>query len=132
MRGFEAMARTAVWGLLGGWTVTLQRRVNERLAAAPGTGGVRPGRIVGGHLGALACDFVRGAALTAAGIGAVRLALPAAVGAWPLGRPETLLALGAVAALAVGGLLRAMDGWERRRALLMGGLVTGAVVGWIL
>lgn len=126
------VALGAIWSLLGGWTVTLLRRINERFVALPEEGPVRVRRIVSGHFAALAFDFVRGAVLTALGIAAARLIVPLAEGLWPLRRPETLVALGIVAGLSAGGLLAALDGWRRRRGILLGGFVTGAVVGWLL
>lgn len=126
------VALGAVWSQLGGWTITLLRRVNERFVALPEEKGIRASRIVSGHLAALACDFVRGAVLTGLGVAAARLVVPLAEGLWPLGGPETVVALGIVAALSAGGLLTALDGWKRRRGVLLGGVVTGAVVGWLL
>lgn len=126
------VALGAVWGVLGGWTVTVLRRLNERFAALPEEGPLAARRVVSGHLAALASDFLRGAGLTALGVTGARLALPLARDAWPLGSTGTLLALGVVVALSAGGLLGALDGWKRRRGVFLGGLVTGAIAGWLL
>lgn len=122
----------AVWSVAGGWSVTLLRRVNERLVLAPGGGPVGARRVVAGHVSALACDFVRGVILTAVGIAAARLLSPLASGAWPLDTGDTVLVLAVVGGLSVGGLVAALDGWRRRRGVLLGGLALGAVVGWLL
>lgn len=126
------VALGAVWSLLGGWSVTVLRRLNERFATVPGAGAVPAGRIVSGHLAGLASDFLRGAGLTALGITLARWAVPPARTVWPLGGDVTLLVLGVVVALSAGGLVSALDGWRRRRRALLGGLLTGAVVGWLL
>lgn len=122
----------AMWSLAGGWTVTLLRRLNERLVAVPDEGPLPARRVVAGHVGALAVDFLRGVALTALGIAAARALSPLGSAAWPLTGGETVLVLALVGALSVGGLVAALDGWRRRRHVLLGGLVLGAFVGWLL
>lgn len=122
----------ALWAVLGSWSIQSLRRLNERFAVVPGEGPLGARRVVSGHLAALACDFLRGAVLTAVGVPLARLAAAAARGAWPLPLRETVLALGIVAALSAGGLVAALDGWRRRRGALLGGIVAGAAAGWLL
>lgn len=122
----------ACWGLLAGWSVGGLRRLNERLVVAPRDGRVPSGRLVLGHLGALGADFVRGTAVTLAGLLAVRIVGSRAAAVWPMDTSATVFVLGAAAVLSAGGLLPAFGGWSRRRVLLVGGVVTGALTGWIL
>lgn len=122
----------AVWGLLGGWSVSFLRRINERIAPEADDGEVQPSRIVAGHVTGLAMDFFRGAVLTALGIAAGRLLSDPAAAAWPLEHPATTLALGVAGALSLGGLLGGLGGWKRAPGHLVSGLLLGALLGWIL
>ena len=126
------VAMGAVWGLLGGWSVTVLRRLNERFVVLPEESSFGAGRIVAGHLAGLASDFLRGVILTALGMGLALWVVPAASEVWPLEGPGTLLLLGSVVALSAGGLLAAVDGWRRRRTVFLGGLAFGALAGWLL
>lgn len=125
------VALGSLWGLLGGWSVTGLRRLNERLAASPEKGDLPPSRVVAGHLAALALDFVRGTAVTALGLGAVALAAPGLNGLWPLEGRGTLLALGTAAAVSAGGLVASFGGWRRRRGAILSGVLLGVVAGWL-
>lgn len=121
-----------VWGVAAGWSVSVLRRVNERIAPEGAGGKVRPSRIVAGHTSGLAMDFARGAGVTTLGILSGRLLGPVTPESWILGGPETGLALGTVAALALGGLLAGLGGWRRSPGHLVGGLLLGALLGWVL
>lgn len=122
----------AVWSLLGGWSVTLLRRLNERFVAVPDDGLLPPRRVVVGHVGALLLDFLRGAGLTALGLAGARLLAPLGSAAWPLSGGETIIVLAIVGGLSVGGLIAVLDGWRRRRRILLSGLALGAITGWLL
>jgi PTS system mannose-specific IIC component len=128
-----AAAVGLVWGQLGGFTISLLRRVNARLVPEPASGATpRPARVARVHARAMALDFLRGVLVT--GVGLVvgpRLGGPVAA-AWPL--PES----SAVALLLVGGaasagiFLRNVGGYRSRRLLFLGGLLLGLLGGRLL
>lgn len=120
-----------LWGLVGGWSVTVLRRLNERFAAAPEKGALPARKVTAAHLGSLALDFARGAGLTALGLVTLAVAGPVVGDLWPFDGPGTLLALGTGAALSAGGLLTAFGGWRRRRTAITAGVSLGAIVGWL-
>ena len=120
------------WALLGGWTVTVLRRVNEGLVPAPGEERVEVARIVRGHLGAIALDFARAAGLTAVGlVVAGRVAAPLAR-RWPLETGATIGLLGLAGAVSAGGLVAGLGHVRRRGPVVVGGLLVGVLVGVIL
>lgn len=121
-----------VWGVGAGWSVTFMRRMNERIAPAGDGGTLRPAQIVAGHVSGLVLDFTRGAAVTALGVVTARILARIMPGAWILGGVQTGLALAAVAALSMGGLLAGLGGWKRSPAHLVSGLVVGGLLGWLL
>lgn len=122
----------ACWGLLAGWSVGGLRRLNERLVVAPRDGRVAPGRLVLGHLGALGADFLRGTVVTLMGLVVGAEVAPPAAAAWPVDAAGTVFLLGTATVLSAGGLLTAFGAWTRRRGLLVGGLLLGALTGWML
>lgn len=126
------VALGTVWGLLGGSSVSALRRINERIAPEADDGKVQPARIVAGHVSGLVLDFCRGAVLTGVGVAVARLVGPGAGGAWPLAEPTTVRVLAVVAALSLGDLVGALGGWGRAPGHLAGGLLLGALVGWVL
>jgi mannose/fructose/N-acetylgalactosamine-specific phosphotransferase system component IIC len=76
----------------------------------------------------LAVDFLRGAALTGLGVIVVRFVAPIFAPAWPLGDPETTVAVLVGAFVSLGILLRAVAE-DRVRAVLFGvGLVAGTLL----
>lgn len=121
-----------LWGLLGGSSVSALRRVNERIAPETEDGEVRPARIVAGHMSGLVLDFLRGALLTALGVMVGRMLGSPASRSWILDEETTVLALGVIAALSLGGLLGGLGGWGRAPGHLASGLLLGAVLGWVL
>ncbi|NIP59593.1 MAG: hypothetical protein GWM92_00625 [Gemmatimonadetes bacterium] len=127
-----AVVMGVVWALLGSGSVTVLRRVNERLVPDPWRSRVEPGRLVGRHLGAVALDFLRGTALT--GIGLVlagKVAAPLAR-RWPLAAEETTGLLAMAACVSLGGLLSGLGPARRRARLVAVGALAGMAVGALL
>lgn len=119
-----------VWGQIGGFTVSLQRRLNGRIVPEPDAR--HPGRIALAHSCAVALDFLRGAAVTLVGAWAGRRGVEAAADAWPLGTGDTrgLLLLGG--AVSAGIFLRSLGGFRRHRVLFATGMALGLVGAWLL
>ena len=120
-----AVAMGLLWGQVGGWSVTVQRRVNGRLVppeVGPGTG--RLGRA---HLLAIVTDFLRGAAVTAAGVVLGRTALDVVDARWPVDPGASIGVLYVGAAVSLGILLHDLGGFRRRRVLFALGLAFGIV-----
>lgn len=120
-----AVAFGLVWGQVGGFTVTGLRRLNGRIVPEPGDGSTNSGRVVRAHLGALGLDFLRGGAVTAAGVLLGPLVVRAVVRSWPLSPPASSGLLLVGAAVSLGILLRDLGGFRARRALFVVGLALG-------
>jgi PTS system mannose-specific IIC component len=120
-----------IWGQLGGFSVTALRNINERLAPNPASGSVTAGAVVGGHLGALGLDFLRGLMLTLAGL-IVGLMLLRLVPLWPLSDADTRALLLVGSTVSLGVLLRSYGGLSRRGLLFVVGAVAGVVAGTLL
>jgi len=121
-----------LWALVGSVSVTRLRSLNEKIVPLPERGPVTPARVRGAHLGAIGLDFARGAGLTGLGLWVATVLAPLLREAWPLARDATLGLILVGASLSLGGLLSAFGAVERRRILLLGGLVTGLVLGGAL
>ncbi len=113
------------WGQLGGASIVVLRRINDRLAPNPFAGPVDPTRVERAHLTAMCLDLVRGTVLTLVGILVGVHAVAPAVELWPLSWSATLALLLVVTAVPAGALLRSLGG-ARRRGVLFG---LGALVG---
>jgi len=114
-----------VWGQVGGASITLLRRWNGKMVPVGSGAGVPPRRVETAQLFAVACDFLRGVLVTAAGL-MVGAPIVRGIGpAWPLDDPGTrgLALLGA--AVSLGILMRDFGGVRRHGILLGVGLVTG-------
>lgn len=121
-----------VWAHLGSRSVELLRRVNERLVPDPRRSRVGPGPLERRHLGAVALDFLRAAALTGIGLLlAGEVAAPLAR-RWPLGTEATTGLLAVAACVSAGGLLSGLGGPRRRAGLVVVGAVAGVIAGVIL
>ncbi len=123
------VAAGLVAGELGAWSQSLLRRRNAHRVPVPGDGGpVGPGDVVRAHLGCLAMDAARGAALTALGLAAVALTAPALARAWSLDGVATrgLVLLGALVSL---GILARGEAPRLARAGLFAAAAGG---GWLL
>jgi mannose/fructose/N-acetylgalactosamine-specific phosphotransferase system component IIC len=125
-----AIALGLVWGHVGGLSVSLHRVLNTRLmptsdaVAAPGA---MPHAVSAFHARAVIIDFVRGAAVTTAGVATGRIAVGALADAWPLDLSASrglVLVGGAVSA---GILLHDKGGVRRHPAWLVVGLVAGVM-----
>lgn len=121
-----------VWGGAAGWSVTLMRRLNERIAPAGVRDTLPPSRIVAGHVSGLVLDFARGAVITGIGVVTGRILAGFLPESWALGGVQTGLALGTAAAISMGGLLAGLGGWKRSPVHLASGLVLGGLLGWLL
>ena len=119
------VAAGLVWGQVGGFSVTLFRKLNGRIV--PDAAGASGGSIVRAHLTAMVLDGVRGAVVTLAGAVAGRWGVSLLAESWPLGTPDSrglLLVGGAVSA---GILLSDLGGFRRRRVLFAAGMAMGVV-----
>lgn len=115
------------WGWVGGRTVEALRRWNARIAV-PAPGPVEPAAVPRLHLRALLLDFLRGAAVTLAGLLLLGTLLET-LGWIPFREPWTrpVLALSAAAALA--SSLRLFG--RRRLPLFVAGAAAGALLLWV-
>jgi mannose/fructose/N-acetylgalactosamine-specific phosphotransferase system component IIC len=120
-----------VWGQLGGFSVTVLRTVNVRLAPDPAKGQVTPASVVAGHMSALGLDFLRGFSVTLVGL-FVGMAAVRFAALWPLGEADTRGLLLVGGAVSMGVLLRSWGGFARRGALFAAGAIAGAVMGALL
>jgi mannose/fructose/N-acetylgalactosamine-specific phosphotransferase system component IIC len=120
-----AVAAGLVWGQLGGFTVTVQRRLNGRIVPEPDARD--PSRVALAHGAAIASDFVRGALVTLVGAGAARWGVAALAAGWPLDSGDTRGLLVVGGAVSAGILLRNLGGFRRRRILFVAGLALGLV-----
>ncbi len=120
------VATGLVWGQLGGATVTGLRHLNTRLAPDPGAR-ITARRITTGHLAAVALDFLRASAVTAAGLVAGRLALAPLASSWSLGAGSSLALLTAGGAVSMGILVHDVGGLRARGGWFAAGLLLGVV-----
>jgi mannose/fructose/N-acetylgalactosamine-specific phosphotransferase system component IIC len=115
------------WERLGGASVILLRRVNERIAPT-GTRKAHASTITLRHSFAMSVDFVRGAIITLSGAAAGTLWIRVLGDHWILG-PET--ARGVLLASAAGcaaAALHVFGGWRARWKLFAVGAVAGTLV----
>ncbi len=117
---------------LGASSIRFLRRVNGRLAPDPSRREVTAARIVWGHLGAVALDFVRGAALTLLGLVAGGWLAGWIGGAWPIAMPGTLALLGVGACIPAGAFVGTLGGWRRKGILFGAGLTAFLVASLVL
>ncbi len=115
------------WEGVGGVSVILERRLNERLVAA-GAPLRGPRDAVARHLTAMALDLVRGAVLGLGGavLGALLLRLVASY--WLLDSSVALGALGVAGTAMIGALLPLFGGWTERRVAFLVGILCGSVL----
>lgn len=115
------------WERVGGLSVRLERRLNERLVAA-GVPLRRPGDAEARHLTAMGVDLLRGAALGLVGsvVGAVLLRLVAPL--WLMDSSVALGVLGVAGTAMIGALLPLFGGWTERRLAFLLGILCGSVL----
>ncbi len=118
-----------LWGVLGGMSVTLQRRLNGVLVTPPEGGWKRAGQLALRHWSCLVTDAFRGAFLTATGLVLAAWLAPLVDGRWPLGLESTVPLLLIPAFLSGGRLLRAWDVAGKRAVLLGVGCALGVALG---
>lgn len=115
-----------VWERVGGASVYLLRRVDERFATAAGTGvGGIDREVERRHLAAMVLDFVRAGTVAVVG-GVVGAALLRVLGSWwALGESLPLAVLGVAGAAMLGAALSLFGGWAERRVAFAAGLLCG-------
>lgn len=113
-----------VWGQVGGWSVTMQRRVNGRLLRWRAFGG--PESLGWSHALGITTDFLRGSAVTFSGMVLGRGALVLVDEHWPVSSAASTGVLYAGAAVSLGILLNDLGGLRRRRLMFVLCLTLGA------
>ncbi len=121
-----------VWAMLGGVTVTLQRRLNGRLVPRPEEGPVTAERIQTVHIRLILLDFVRGMLLVGVGGAVVRASLPVLAQVWPISLAHTVALLTTGAAISLGALVRRQGERASTRLLLLAGVAGGLVLAAVL
>lgn len=126
---FVAIVFTLAWEHVGGASVGLMRRLNERLAAPPtDVGSLEPSWVTRRHLAALGIDLLRALLVTTAGtVLAVGLLLVTERG-WGLTADVGFGLLAAGAAGMLGAALMLFGGWAERRLSFLLGLVCGVAL----
>jgi mannose/fructose/N-acetylgalactosamine-specific phosphotransferase system component IIC len=121
------LAFALAWERVTGASVTIQRRINERVLSS--RGGARTANAVEArHLIAMMTDFVRGVLVTTAGIGLGMLWL---VALEPLSRIDSATAGGVVIAAVAGTaatVMRVFGGFAARWRYFLAGLIVGVLV----
>lgn len=115
------------WERLGGASVILLRRVNERIAPT-GARKAHASTITLRHSFAMAVDFMRGAVITVGGAGAGLLWIRLLDEHWALGPDTARGVLFASAAGCAAGALHVFGGWKARWRLFAAGAVAGTLV----
>ncbi len=121
-----------LWSQVGGWTVSLQRRVNGLiLARVVGEGG-SPAALEVAHALAILSDLARGALLTAVGLLIGITVVPGLASSWPLDVTWTVILILTGASVTLGILFKGFGGWPEQRVFLGAGLVAGLVGAYLL
>lgn len=119
------VATGLVWGQVGGFSVTVLRRLNGRLVSDADAG--TPERLVRAHLAAMALDALRGATVTLVGAALGRWSVAWLADGWPLEGEDSLGLLLVGGAVSGGIFLRDLGGFRRRRVLFATGMAVGLV-----
>lgn len=122
-----------LWGQVGGFSITLLRKLNARMVPEPtAPGAAKPGAVTRSHLGAIGLDFARATLVTALGAGLGPLALAPVAHAWPLGLTDSMGLLLVGGAASAGIFLRSLGGFRARPGLFLAGVVLGLLGGRLL
>lgn len=127
-----AVAVGLAWGQLAGTSVTLMRKLNNRVAPEPGSRGASSGGVLAGHLGAVAIDFSRGALVTLVGVVVGRWVVSQMHGPWALSPSASVGLLLVGGSASAGILLRDLGGFRKRKALFVAGMALGIIGGRFL
>lgn len=119
------IAAGLLWGQLGGFSVTVFRRLNGRLMPDSEAGSLA--HLEAAHLAAISLDFLRGGLVTLVGAAAGRWGVARLAETWPMAGDDTLGLLLMGGAVSGGILLRDLGGFRRRRVLLAAGMALGLV-----
>ena len=129
--GVAGLALGLVGGLavseIGGMTVGLQRHMVARSIGWIEAGSVTARKLTAVHLSSVLLDFVRGAAVTGAGLIVGGWLSGVFVSRWPLPYETTAALILVGASVHLGALLKGFGGWKSRRAIFLIGLVAGIV-----
>ncbi len=127
-----AIAVGLVWGQLAGFSVSVMRKLNSRIAPEADDRRRRPSGIVTAHLSAVLIDFVRGAVVTLLGVLAGRAVVSLLHEPWALSPSSSvgLVLVGGAASLGI--LLRDLGGFRRRKVLFVAGMALGVIGGRFL
>ncbi len=114
-----------LWSQVGGWTISLQRRLNgwilERMVGEGGS----PAALEVAHALAILSDFLRGVLLTAVGVLVGITLVPGLAAVWPLDSAWTVALILAGASVPLGILYKGFGGWPKQRVLFVAGVVVG-------
>lgn len=122
-----------VWERIGGWSVHMLRRVNERIVSLD----TRPipitaGRIERSHILAMLLDFVRAGLVTGVGALLGTLVLRLAGPPWPFAPDVVMAVLGVAAATVLGSALSVFGGFREHRVAFGIGVGSGILALFIL
>jgi len=115
------------WERIGGGSVNLMRRFNERIAPS-GTSPITASAITRRHSAAMLLDFTRGALVTVAGAAIGCLWIQVLASAWVFGPEVARGLLVASAAGSAAAALRLFGGWTLRWPLFVVGAVAGTLM----
>lgn len=120
-----AVAVGLVWGHVGGFSITGLRRLNASLVPAEDGPTPSASAVAWLHVGTLALDFLRGAAVVAGGLVFGRALVGALAPIWPLDAPASVGLVLVGAAVSLGILLRDFGGFRTNRVRLVIGIALG-------
>lgn len=120
-----------LWSQVGGWTVSLQRRLNGLILGAIMGEGDSPTALELAHALAILSDLVRGTLLTGVGLLIGITAVPGLAAVWPLDSAWTVGLILAGASVPLGILYKGFGGWPKQRVLFVAGLGAGLVAAYL-
>lgn len=114
-----------VWGQVGGFSVSLLRRVNGAFVPEPASASSQ--KVAIAHSLALVLDFIRGVLVTLTGVVVGRQFVGGLAAWWPLPEDDTTGLLLVGGAVSAGILLRSLGGFRRRKVLFVAGMALGII-----